>query len=255
MKKSFILFLVIIFLIGFAVFLHTNNLEITRHKIELGSGGRRLLIAHVSDLHTNGLGLLEKQTVNAIEENNVDAILITGDIATPGGTLEGYQDVLEKLKAPKGVFFVPGNWEYWEPIKDLEKILKDHYIIDLTNKTMKLGENLWLIGFDDIEGIPSTDQLIDVPKSDIKIGLFHSPQFFNNVSKLTNLNFAGHSHGGQIRLPLLGSVWTPSGTGPYEQGWYKKNESQLFVSRGIGTSILPIRFLCSPELALIEIHY
>lgn len=256
MKKSFILFLFLGLIFGYGVYHHTNTLVITHHKIHLGKGERKLTIAHVSDLHTKGLNKLEEQVANALQDEEVDIIVITGDIATPGGTVKGYQDILKSLNASKGIFYIPGNWEYWEPIEDLQNILKENNIIDLTNKSLEIDNGLWLIGFDySEEGKPNLELLSEISAADIKIGLFHSPQFFDLISKHTNLNLAGHSHGGQIRIPFLGSIFLPAGTGKYDQGWFKKNDSQLFVSRGIGTSVLPIRFNCSPELAIIEVNY
>ncbi len=256
MKKIYIFFSILTLAVGLAVHNHTNTLEVSKHVIKLDDEKRILKIAHVSDLHTKGFNNLEQQLVRAINENNIDLIVITGDIATPRGTLEGYNNVLKNFKAPKGVYYIPGNWEYWEPIKNLQKILEQNNIVDLTNKTHRIDEHLWLTGFDDSEeGIPNLKMVSNVPENDIKIGLFHSPQFFNKISDRTHLNLAGHSHGGQIRIPFLGSLWTPEGTGDFDQGWFEKDDSKLFVSRGIGTSVLPIRFFCSPELAIIEVHY
>lgn len=256
MKKSFILFLIITLIFGYAVYKHTNTLEITSHRIELAKKKRKLTIAHVSDLHTKGMGTLEKQVIDTINDSKVDLIVITGDIATPNGTHEGYISVLKNFRAPEGIYYIPGNWEYWEPIHELQTILKENNIIDLTNKTQKISENLWLIGFDDSEeGSPDLGIISNLPSSDVKIGIFHSPQFFDEVFTRTDLNLAGHSHGGQIRIPLVGSLFLPTGTGKYDQGWFKKENSKLFVSRGIGTSVLPIRFFCKPELAIIEVFY
>jgi predicted MPP superfamily phosphohydrolase len=71
---------------------------------------------------------------------------------------------------------------------------------------------------------------------------------------LFHLGLAGHTHGGQVRLPVVDSLWAPSGGLPYLQGWYTKNRSQLYVSRGIGTTIVPARFLARPEVPVIEIR-
>lgn len=256
MKKKFILFLIFLMAFGCYLYHHTTTLEVTNHQVRLGPGKTKLRVAHISDLHTQGLGKLEQQLIHTIKTTNVDLIIITGDIATPSGTEKGYQSVLEKLKAPKGVFYVSGNWEYWEPIQNIEKLLKENNIYNLTNKTFQIEKNLWLIGFDDSEeGLPQIDLIPKPNRNEIFIGLFHSPIFFDKVAGRIPLSFAGHSHGGQIRFPFLSPFWVPQGTGRYDLGWFEKEKSKLFVSRGIGTSILPIRFNCSPELAIIEIFY
>jgi len=146
--------------------------------------------------------------IESISSKKPDIILVTGDIATPGGTTKGYEDVLSKLNAPLGVYFVQGNWEYWEPIKELEKNLKRADIIDLTNKNLHIKDDLWLIGLDDeLAGSPRIDTLESVPKNSKIISIFHSPVLFESINNKTDLAFAGHSHGGQIRLPFIGLLW------------------------------------------------
>lgn len=85
------------------------------------------------------------------------------------------------------------------------------------------------------------------------IGLFHSPASFDSVAGSWPLALAGHTHGGQIRLPFVKPLWLPEGSGSYVAGWYEGKGSKLYVSRGVGTAMLPLRFLCRPELALITI--
>lgn len=256
MRNKFILIFGPILIIVIGIFLHTTSLTVSHHSLVLGQSGKKLKIAHVSDLHTNGMGRLETELVQALDNEKPDIIIITGDMATPSGTHKGYKDVLTKFKASRGVFFVPGNWEYWEPIKNLSGLLKDSGITNLTNQVRKIDDGIWLVGFDDSEeGVPELKVIKDLPTQDIKISFFHSPSFFDQVASMSRINFAGHSHGGQVRIPLMGSVWVPEGTGKYDQGWFEKGTSKMYVSRGIGTSLLPIRFNCSPELAVIELRY
>jgi predicted MPP superfamily phosphohydrolase len=254
-KKSVIFFLVIISIFGM-IYLHTNTLKVTHHQISLGKGNKKLRLGHITDLHTKGMHYLEEQLITALKHENPDIIVITGDLANPNGTEEGYVAILKELKAKKGIYLVQGNWEYWENIPNLKSILEINNIKNLTNQTKQIDQDLWLVGFDDSEeGSPDLNIINSVPKSAMKIALFHSPAFFDKISDLFQLNFAGHSHGGQIRIPFLGPLWLPQGTGNYGMGWYEKEKSKLYVSRGIGTSILPIRFNCSPELAIIDINY
>ena len=254
-KKWFILFFILlVFVIG--GYLHTNTLEVTHHQISIGPRNKKLKIAHVTDLHTDGLARIERELINVLKIEKPDLIVITGDLTTPSGTINGYREVLSHLKAPKGDFFVSGNWEYWEPIHDLKNLFIETKITDLTNQAKKIDSGLWLVGFDDSEeGSPHVEILKNIPSHDLKLALFHSPAFFDSIVNKIQLSFAGHSHGGQIRIPLVGSLWLPNGTGKYDQGWFEKGTSKMYVSRGIGTSILPIRVNCSPELAIIEISY
>jgi predicted MPP superfamily phosphohydrolase len=236
LKKLLSAFFVLLALtLFYRVYIHTNTLEVTYHKIVLAHSGNKIRIAHITDLHTKGLGKLEEQLFQKLEQERADLIVITGDLSTPSGTNEGYKSVLSRLKAPKGVFFVNGNWEYWEPISEIKNLLLEAGIIEISNHTIQLENNLWIIGFDDSEaGKPQLDILKNLPKDSVKIGLFHSPDFFERTAGLVEINFAGHSHGGQVRIPFAGHIWVPPGTGEYVQGWFEKNGSKLYVSRGIG---------------------
>ena len=119
----------------------------------------------------------------------------------------------------------------------------------------KLTEKVWIVGLDDeFAGNPDLAATIDVPNSAFKIGLFHSPSFFEKAFKHFELALAGHTHGGQIRIPFLPPVWLPEGSGNFVAGWYKRGRSQMYVSRGLGNSILEVRFFCRPEVALIKIE-
>lgn len=232
-----------------------QNLEIKHFKRSYLSRSQHLKIAHISDLHTKGLGVVEKKVIDSLNEEKPDFIFITGDIATPSGSVEGYKEVLSQIKAKRGTYFVLGNWEYWEPIEKLAEVLKDSSITLLKNEITTIDNNLKLIGFDDIEGTPDINLVKKVDLNSLNIALFHSPEFFEQDLGSIQLSLAGHSHGGQIKLPFYGPLWTPGGTGKFAEGWYKKGENELYVNRGIGTSILPIRFNCRPELTYIEISY
>jgi hypothetical protein len=87
----------------------------------------------------------------------------------------------------------------------------------------------------------------------VRLALFHSPDLFDAVAPKVDLALAGHTHGGQVSLPLLGPPWLPPGSGAYVDGWYQRGAARMHVSRGVGTSILPVRFLCRPEVAVVEL--
>lgn len=253
--KVFVLLIPVLILI-YSTFFEPFQLENTFHEVTIGKSGKSLLVAHVTDLHTDGLGTIELKLIDSIRSNKPDIIFITGDIATPGGTAKGYEDVLSKLKAPLGVYFVQGNWEYWEPIKELSDILKRADIVDITNKHLHIKDDLWLVGLDDeLAGLPQIDTFEGIPENRKKISIFHSPALFTSINIKTDLAFAGHSHGGQIRIPFIGSLWTPKGTDKYDSGWFEEGQAKMYVSRGIGNSILPIRFNCRPEVAFIKVNY
>ena len=254
MNKKIIFFILLI-VIPVGIYYHTNTLMTTHYQLKLSESKRTLKIAHISDLHSHHFGELEKQLIASLKKEKPDLIVITGDLTTPKRDRD-YSYLLRNLHAPLGVYFILGNWEYWAPINHLDELLANAHITNLTNKFQKISEDLWLVGFDDSrEGNPDLKVMNTIPSTSFKIGLFHSPQFFDKIAGKINLGLAGHSHGGQLRIPFIGEIWTPEGTGPYVQGWYYQKNSHLFVSRGIGTSVLPVRFNCSPELAMIHIVY
>ena len=89
-----------------------------------------------------------------------------------------------------------------------------------------------------------------------RIALCHYPAILPAASKQNvDLILAGHTHGGQVRMPFIGALYTPFDSGGYEAGWYQEGESRMYVSRGVGTSILPVRFLCRPEVALHRVRF
>ena len=253
----FILALLSVMTLGYTYFIESNWLEITRHQINLKTNSsKKIKIIQISDLHTKGIGTIEEKVIKTVQSEKPDIIFLTGDIATPGGTNLGYENVLKELKAKKAIYYIPGNWEDWEPISDISDILKRNNIIDLTNKTTMIDKKLWLAGFADAPtGNPDLRILKNIPNDSKIISIFHSPIFFDEVSNSTDLAFAGHTHGGQIRLPLIGSIALPPGSGNYDQGWFQKSRAKMYVNRGIGTSIVPFRFLCRPEISFFEISY
>ena len=115
-KKIKIIFIILILLTVAMIYYHSNTLEVSHHKISFFSGKKTIKIAQISDLHSDTIGKLENDLFRAIKKEKPDIIVITGDVVTPHGTPEKYNKLLSHFKAPRGVYFIPGNWEYWGPI-------------------------------------------------------------------------------------------------------------------------------------------
>ena len=231
------------------------SIEATHHRVYAPLDSP-LKIAHLSDLHTRGLGLREERLLALLDAEQPDMIVVTGDSrAGYWGTNEMIREIFSRLKAPVGVYVVRGNHDHawWFPKQaGFGEIQGLHY---LSNAALPAREGVWVVGLDDAStGSPDLPTALkDVPAGVFKIGLFHSPVSFEEAAGKVDVAFAGHTHGGQVRPPFIRPFWLPSGTGDYLEGWYEKNGSRLYVSRGIGTSILPIRFLCRPEVAFIVV--
>jgi hypothetical protein len=150
----------------------------------------------------------------------------------------------------------PGVHLHWTlPDAGLRNLARTSDAVLLRNQNRRVREDLWLVGLDDaLAGKPELEPaFLGVPKNAPCIALFHSPEFFPKIEGRCFLNLAGHTHGGQIRLPGLGPLWLPPGSGRYIAGWYGTDASKLYVSKGVGTSLLRARLFARPEIAIFTI--
>jgi predicted MPP superfamily phosphohydrolase len=241
-------------LLLYAFFVEPYSIELTRHTLA-GDVTQPLKIAHLTDLHSSGFGTRERQVVSLVEKAAPDLIVVTGDIVD-SGSLEPSRELFRRLRASLGVWVVRGNAEHARPISDDAAFFRSVGAHLLDNQGVSVREDVWLVGLDDpLTGHPDLGvALAGAPAASFKVALFHSPEHFTEVAGRFHLGLAGHTHGGQVRLPGLGALWLPASGQAYVQGWYTKNGSQLYVSRGIGTTVMPARFLSRPEVALIEIR-
>jgi predicted MPP superfamily phosphohydrolase len=244
-----------------------NWIEITRHEASfktLPVEFDGLVVAHLSDLHIRDYGIRERRMRALLSENKPGLIVLTGDITLKGSDPAAIRRVLKditSLNPPFGAWAVLGDHDHWNPPvagqETVRRFFNEAGLALLTNEGGRLGkglDTLSLIGVDD----PFTGN-DDLPRSlrgfqrtPFAILLTHSPQiFFKADLARFDLVLAGHTHGGQVRLPGFGALWSPSGSESYESGWYYGEHARMFVTRGVGTSILPFRFLCRPEIALI----
>jgi uncharacterized protein len=230
------------------------RIEVTRSSVQAPLT-RPLKIAHLSDLHTSGLGRRERKLLSLLDAEQPDVIVITGDTVTWGQRYNGIRPLLARLHAPLGVWLVRGNWENERPLHTERAFYSQLGIHFLLNEARPIRPDIWLAGLDDpSSGTPNLDAALStVPQGAYVIAAFHAPAFFDNVAGRVPLVLAGHTHGGQVRLPLVPVFWLPRGSGRFLEGWYAERGSRMYVSRGIGTTFLPIRFRCPPELSIITV--
>jgi uncharacterized protein len=239
-------------------------IEVTRHSVPAPLA-TRLRVAQITDLHTYGFGRRERALLTILEKERPDIIVLTGDTVIDGdpfGPRPRRPDdpsyllaaqTLRRLHAPLGVWAVKGNWEAIRRVSHERSFYEGNGVRLLSNEAREVRPDVWLAGFDDIRSGPNIRALDGIPAGAFVIALFHSPAFIDSVAGKVSLALAGHTHGGQVRPPFVPPFWLPRGSGPYLAGWYEVGGTRLYVSRGIGTSTLPIRFLCRPELALFTI--
>lgn len=259
LRRALILLLLAAALLAlYAYFIEPHWIEVARHNIAAPPATLTspLKIAHLTDLHTSGLGRRERALLAHLEAERPDVIVISGDTIADSGAYDATRELLSRLRAPLGVWLVRGNWENWRPAAGERRHYAQAGVRLLLNSNAQLRPDVWIFGLDDpASGLPDLPAATaSMPHGPLAVALFHAPAFFDRLNGEAHLAFSGHTHGGQVRIPLLPPLWLPRGSGRYVAGWYENAGARMYVSRGIGTSILPLRFACRPELAIITIH-
>jgi predicted MPP superfamily phosphohydrolase len=227
-----------------------------------------LLVALLSDLHVgspfNGVDKLE-EIVSFVNRSRPHVVLLAGDYVVtgvPGGEFvppETTAGVLTKLEAPLGVFAVLGNHDHWYDGPRVQAALESAGIRVLENESLRLqgeGFDFWIVGIGDLwEVKPDVASILEsLPADAAAIAFTHNPDIFPRVTDRVALTLAGHTHGGQVDFPLWGAPVVPSRFGErYARGHVVEDGRHLFVTSGLGTSILPVRFRVPPEIALLRI--
>lgn len=230
------------------------RIELTTHRVQLALR-HPLRVLQIADLHSVGLGRRERDVLELVASTRPDLIVVTGDSVTSGARCQDAAATLDLLRAPLGVWFVPGNWEYWmAEQQDSSCLCPSSKVHCLRNQAERVRDDLWIAGLDDLmEGSVAPDQaLADVPSEAALLVLAHEPTALRHIAR-RSIVFAGHTHGGQICLPWYGPLALPPESGPYVSGWYQRGAVKMYVSRGIGTSVVPARLWCGPEVALFDI--
>jgi hypothetical protein len=220
-----------------------------------------LTVAFLTDIHFGPYNDLDSirslvRTTNLLDP---DVIVLGGDYAVRDRKyIAPCFDVLADLRAPHGVFGVLGTHDYRHGVEETRAAMRTAKVTELTNAGvwLKLGDGrLRLAGVDDLErGKPALGPALgDAAAKDACVLVSHNPTFAESIrDPRVGLVLSGHSHGGQVRLPVVGSPWVGSGQ-KYRAGFVQAPETKVYVSRGLGVSGLPVRFGCRPELTLLTL--
>jgi predicted MPP superfamily phosphohydrolase len=242
-----------------AYFVEPMRLEVTHIDLSSAKLHGKIRVVQISDLHCESKPHLEGRVVSAINELKPDLILFTGDCINSAQGAAIFKNTLSQLHAAMGKFAITGNYDY-EFLPGIDRFSGTGFTVldSNTARLIKNGDRINITGID-------FAKLSIWPRAAEKIGhegytifLCHPPDIVDDLSYCNvDLYLAGHTHGGQIRLPLLGGIYpyyTVFGK-CYESGLFTVGKTKLYVNRGIGMAgrFPRLRFLCPPEITVFDI--
>jgi predicted MPP superfamily phosphohydrolase len=260
-------------IVFYGFFVEPNRLVVRQETIEIQQWPPQLndfRIAVLSDIHAGGPFIDERKLRTIVERTNAlqaEMIVILGDFISGDGrrhplrmTPEIFAAILKDLHAPLGVYSVLGNHDWWYDGWHVRRALDQNGIKVLDDEWFKVearGTSLYVVGLADLWTRPQRimQTLETVPRDGTIVALTHNPDIFPRLPDYVPLLFAGHTHGGQVHLPFIGYPVEPSRTygERYVRGHVYENGRHLFVTSGIGTSIVPVRFGVPPEIVLVTV--
>ena len=271
--KKIVLFTILLFILVvllYALLIEPNRIEVSHVDIKDTALARTLkgkTAVHVSDLHITQMGKREKEILKIIDDLKPDILFLTGDYVKWKGTYEGALGFLSRLDAPMGVWAVMGDYDYSSSRKSClfchepgsGEPTTQHRVRFLRNAIAQAAfpnGDACLGGIDpesslnDVSGMPASFMKDKTPA----IILSHSPLIFDSIDKDHDvLILAGDTHGGQVPIPAR--FWRLVGykkNAHYNHGFFQEGHKKMYVSRGIGTSHFPFRFLRAPELVVLH---
>lgn len=259
-----------------ALYHDTADLKITRLDVPLRRLPSRfdgLRIVQLSDFHYDRYVDVRIITsaVQAANQLQPDLVVLTGDFVTQGPFTGQYDppsardaepcsQILSRLRSRLGIFAVLGNHDYYTDPNVVAEILRSRGFHVLRNHSFAVeqeGSRLWIAGVNDV--VAGADDLElalqKIPASETVVLLAHEPDFADWVPPgRVDLQLSGHSHGGQIVLPVIGPPYLPPLARKYPWGLRQLGPLTLYTNRGVGTITLPLRFNCPPEITLFTLR-
>ncbi len=278
--KKIIKILIIVFtlLLGtiiYARYIGTKGFITKEYKVEdkdLPSSFDGLKIVHFSDIHYNRAITLAKlnEIVDEINLINPDIVVFTGDLIDKDVTLvnSDYTNLattLRKINAKYGKYAIMGNHDYYKDSEKVINVYTDSNFKYLDNDYDLIYNNsqdvIFLGGVNtssyDMDDVNKTMAYFDNHEDNIyKIVLLHEPDITDKLLSEydADLILAGHSHNGQVRLPLIGAIYTPPGAKKYYDNYYKVKDTKLYISSGIGLSSVNYRLWNRPSINFYRIN-
>jgi predicted MPP superfamily phosphohydrolase len=248
--------------------LEVVRLSLKMPRLDPAFSGFRL--AQISDIHMGGWmnrARLEK-AVQVISNESPDVVAITGDFLLSHGwddareqALEDVTVALKSLVESFPVLMVMGNHDYWTDAQKIRRKLQEIGLLELSNSVYSLRRgdaSFHICGLDDVyEGYDDLNKLLShLPYEGAAILLCHEPDFADTSAATDrfDLQISGHTHGGQVILPLVGIVHTPKHGHKYPLGLYHVGNMLQYTNRGVGMARIPVRFNCRPEITIFTLE-
>lgn len=252
---------------GYSWLAEPRWLEVTRLELpllELPERFAGMKLVHFSDVH---LGFNKDagdvaRLVRHIKTEQPDLICFTGDIVDSNPEdLTAAVPILAQLTAPLGKYAILGNHDY-KNTETLTGLLADAGFQVLRNEAALISrgnDRIAVVGLEDLlKGTPDPETALQqVPEGTFTLLLMHEPDYADTAEKYPfHLQLSGHSHGGQIRAPLIGAPFTPYGSLKYISGLYYTESQRMpvYVNRGFGETFMPFRLMCRPELTVFKLR-
>ena len=257
MNTMKLIILILFSIIIWSVFVEPYILTVKRITVK-DSRLSGLKIVFASDFHIKPYEMFRlKRIVKAINKQNADIILLGGDYVS--GHRKGFSMTIDKiayefskLKSKSGTYAVIGNHDGWQGKEEIITELRKNNITVLFNEN-KCFDKFCITGVDDLQtGTPDINKALPANNKPV-ILVTHSPDIMPDVPYSVTLTLAGHLHGGQIRA--WKAITAPSKfKTKYADGFLDDNGKKIYTTRGLGTSILTVRFNCPPEIAVITFN-
>ncbi len=249
----------------YSVFIERTVVDINHYKIRipnLPEAFNGFRIAHLTDIHYGNISSQKflENIISTTHKLKPDAIVCTGDYADMEiAEIDEVWPLLSQLEAPNGVYSVLGNHDHYaDTNRSLYWLERSGQGVRHISKPIEnKGQRIWIGGagdfYRDKDGVDKAFE--NVSPDEFKILLAHNPDTIDlNFNTKIDVAFSGHTHGGQVRIPGVGSPVLPVRNKRYDCGLIETESSKLFISKGIGWGILPVRFNCSPEIAVVELY-
>jgi predicted MPP superfamily phosphohydrolase len=241
--------------------IHHHVLELPLHGVPPALARARILF--LTDLHTAGWGWREVFMSEVLRRNPPDMLILTGDLLSGPAGVEPSLELLSAVKPPLGTWYVRGNNEVEELADGPAWMARlrglGWNVLQNDHRIVEHPEGGWaMAGVDDPNNeLDRIDEALKgIPPGTFTILLSHTPETWPDARAAgVALTLSGHTHGGQVQFPIVGPLWgdTPRTGRKWVAGVFSEERSTLVVSRGIGWSIMPLRFLCTPEVIELKL--